>query len=92
MIFHEETWSEKTTIMVRIPSKNPFRRNTVKKIEVVKKFHNVLVFPHKDWAFTAVTFEVADKNERYLTPLVSTLKASVLKAGLKGSGVKEAGI
>ncbi|KAK1226775.1 hypothetical protein PQX77_010236 [Marasmius sp. AFHP31] len=62
----EQTWSEETELVIRIPSRDNclYQRDMEKRVKVIKKFHTATVFPHSDQKFTVVTFEPKDKRDK----------------------------
>ncbi|KAK1222692.1 hypothetical protein PQX77_014457, partial [Marasmius sp. AFHP31] len=62
----EQTWSEETELVIRIPSREncPYQRDMQKRVKVTKKFHTATIFQHGDQKFTVVTFEPKDKKNK----------------------------
>ncbi|KAK1222691.1 hypothetical protein PQX77_014456 [Marasmius sp. AFHP31] len=62
----EQTFSEETELVIRIPSRDNclYQRDLGRRVKVTKKFHTATIFPHIDQKFTVVTFEPKDKRNK----------------------------
>ncbi|KAK1215079.1 hypothetical protein PQX77_022326 [Marasmius sp. AFHP31] len=84
----EQTWSEETELVIRVPSRDKrlHRRDVGRRVKVTKKFHTATIFQHSDQKFTVVTFEPKHNRPRNKeTMRLGTTSVTLITLQLKDS-------